>query len=755
MNNSNFDIDKYLLGDSESLKDYILLIRTNLIPYILIFLVITIAAINYAIWTEDIYKSTVTMKITIQPQSVLESPARNEVGGLIHDRLIANEIEVMNSYDTRERYAKALIDSFNNSKEKNLFKVLKSEDGKGINGHKSLQTITGMLGGIVSAEQINGIDIVEVSAVSPTPFETALIANTCAEQYKQINFEGNRTAIITIRMFLEKQSKEKLSELNNAEDALKSFQERGGIVALDAQSIALINQLAQLDALRDATKVDLMTSNAVLNQYKNEVMKQDPQLVEYLESQTSQAYIDVLQKQIAELQMNRDNRDFAIANKNPNIDVSSKVKDYDKKITELKEKLSAVIKDIKAGVFASSPDQIKDLTQKLIEEEFKNLSLTIKLKELQAITSKYEQNFNRIPQKSIKLAQYQRKWESLQRLYLLVEQKYQESIINELSQPGNVVIIGVGRIPDAPAIPYRIPFRILITLIGLIAGLGVAFGYVLIKDYFDNTVKTPEDLQKKNINFLAWVPHFKNIGKNGSSKQEYIVTDKQDSSPSEAFRALRARIQFSRIDVNSPKTILITSPAKQEGKTIVSVNLARSFVQSKKKTLLIDCDLRRPRIHSVMKAPRTPGLVEYLFNKVKLEKIIRSSSMNNLNYITTGTIPSNPAEILESSVMKNFLEEMKNRFEIVIIDSAPIIAVIDSEILARLADGTILVISADKTEMELMVDAVDLMKKDNVTFLGTVLNNFKYKKGHSYYFKYYYNYSSSDREKTKTYKVRS
>ncbi len=220
----------------------------------------------------------------------------------------------------------------NNSKEKNLFKVLKSEDGKGINGHKSLQTITELLEDIVSAEQINGIDIVEISAESPTPYEAALIANTCADQYKQINLEGNRNPITIIRMFLEKQSKEKLSELNNAEDALKSFQERGGIVALDAQSIALINQLAQLDALRDAAKVDLMTSNAVLIQYKNEVMKQDPQLVEYLESQTSQAYIDVLQKQIAELQMNRD---FAMANKNPNIDVSSKVKDYDKKITKL------------------------------------------------------------------------------------------------------------------------------------------------------------------------------------------------------------------------------------------------------------------------------------------------------------------------------------------------------------------------------------------------------------------------------------
>ncbi len=233
-----------------------------------------------------------------------------------------------------------------------------------------------------------------------------------------------------------------------------------------------------------------------------------------------------------------------------------------KKITELKEKLSAVISDIKAGAFASSPDQIKELTQKLIEEEINNNSLSIELKELQVIISKYEQNFNRLPKKSIELAQFQRKRESLQRLYLLVEQKYQEAVINELSQPENAVIIGHGRVPDEPSKPKRI----LIALIGIIVGLGAAFGYLLIKDYFDDTLKTPEDIQKKNITILGWVPHFKNIGKNGFPKHEFIVTEKPDSSSSEAFRALRARIQFSRADSNSLKTILITSPTEQEGK---------------------------------------------------------------------------------------------------------------------------------------------------------------------------------------------
>ena len=125
----------------------------------------------------------------------------------------------------------------------------------------------------------------------------------------------------------------------------------------------------------------------------------------------------------------------------------------------------------------------------------------------------------------------------------------------------------------------------------------------------------------------------------------------QDSPISESFRAIRARIMHSRIDSELPKIILVTSPAESEGKTFVSVNLAGSFAKSNKRTLIIDCDLRRPRIHNVMGVDKKPGLVDYLSNKAKLEEIIRKTRNNNLSYITSGTIPSNPAEILESKAL--------------------------------------------------------------------------------------------------------
>ena len=263
-------------------------------------------------------------------------------------------------------------------------------------------------------------------------------------------------------------------------------------------------------------------------------------------------------------------------------------------------------------------------------------------------------------------------------------------------------------------------------------------------------------LKRRKLNFLTWIPHYKSNDKEKNDNLGSIVLDETDSPVSESFRTIKTRIQHSWADSDLPKLILITSPAESEGKSFVAANLASSFAQSNKRTLLIDCDLRRPTIHIKMGVDKKPGLADYLSRKLKLDDIIRKTKTNNLSFITSGTIPSNPAEILESKAFINFLYEIRDFFDIIILDSPPIIAVVDSEILAKQVDGTILVISADKTENRLMKDAVDLLKRNKVAFLGTVLNNFKYKSGYGYYYKYNYNYSrSSDHNRGKRFKIKS
>jgi polysaccharide biosynthesis transport protein len=731
--------EKYLPQGIKSAHDYFLLIRNNLKIFIPVSILIIILSIIYAILAKNIYKSVTTIRIIQQNQSVLSNSPEVRDSELL-DRFIATEIGVISNYNTREKVAHALIDSFENIKNQDILHILKSKENEGVNGHKSVEQLANILKGTITAEQIPGTDAVDISAESTSPLEAALIANTAANEYQELNLESNREKFSNIRKFLEKQNQEKLAELQTAEDTLAKVQEKSGIISIDVQSQELLDQLSVLDGEKQQTKIELMTSNEVLKQYKFFLNKQDPQLVDYLENETSQAYITALQRQLADLQVNRD---LAVSVKSPNIDISNKIKEYDQRIEELKQKLNSSISGIKAEGFSGNPEQVRHLAQQLIEEEIKNSTLSVKYNQLDALTKQYEQNLKRLPKASTELSQFQRKRETLQQSFLEVNRKYQEAMINELSQSGNVFLISEGRIPDEPEKPNRK----LIILFGIILGPGLAFFYILIKDYFNNKVETPDDIEKNDINLLAWIPQLATKGKRSNGKNEFIVLYDLDSPISEAFKTIKTRIQLSTINPEPPKLILVTSPAEHEGKTFVSVNLAGSFAQSNKRTLLIDCDLRRPRIQTIMTVDKKPGLVDYLMQKATLQEIIRDIKPNNLSFITSGSIPSNPVEIIESKLIQDFFLEIRNLFDIIIVDSPPMIAVIDAEILSKLVDGTVLVVAAEKTETRLLMEAVELIKNNKAPFLGIVLNNFKKKGGYGYYYKYHYHYSNTSNQK--------
>ena len=269
-----------------------------------------------------------------------------------------------------------------------------------------------------------------------------------------------------------------------------------------------------------------------------------------------------------------------------------------------------------------------------------------------------------------------------------------------------------------------------------------ALGFVYVKSYFDKTIKSPEDIESKNINVLAWIPKIKEFS-DKYNESELVVAKHPDSIQSESFKTLRTRIQFSS-DAKDLKIILITSSAPGEGKSIVATNLATSFAQDHKKTVIIDCDLRKPRVHSIFGDEDSAGFLNYFFGKSSYESIIKKTEVRNLDYITGGSIPPNPSEIIGSPRMKAFILKLRNEYDIIIIDSPPIMAVSDAEILSRLSDGNILVVSADSTEVDWLEESVELLNHEKSIFLGVLLNKFNYKSGYHSYYKYYGHYSKQD-----------
>ena len=677
----------------------------------------------------DIFRTSTSLKLTKSGGSILESPLMPQISDYGNDRFIANEIEILKSNNIRERIAKILLDTLLKSDYKESFQLLLNDKFGEDKRPASITEIAGTLDDAVQIQQKRGLDIIDISVESQKPMEAALIANIYAREYLTYNLEINRNQLTFIRKFLSDQRIEKKEQLNDAEEILRLYQERGGIIALDQQAQMLIQQFAQFEAQKNAAQIELEASIEILKQYRDELSKQDPKLSDYLASATSETYIKALQDQIAELQIRKD---IAIAKSDPKTDFAGQLKDYDNKIKELQKKLNEKIKVLKAGIFASSPEEVKNLSQKIIESEIKTGSLKTTISELDKVVNNYRERFNRLPKTTIELASLQRNRESLQKLYTLVEEKYQEALINEQSQPGNVLIIDDARTPFVPSKPNRK----LIIIVGLLIGVGLAFAYVFLKNYFDNTIKTPEDLRKSNLNVLAWIPRVEELALKESNKFDFIILNQPDSVTSESFRALRTRIQFSRPDKESLKTIVITSPSPQEGKSFITLNLAGSFAQTEKKVLLVDCDLRKPRIHSMFDFMKEPGLINYLVGDNKLEEIIHKIDMKNLSIITSGTIPPNPSEMLDSKQMDEFLKLVREIFDYVIIDSPPILAVTDAEILAKKVDGAVLVISSEITEYQMMDRAVQLMQHDNTTLIGTVLNNFDSRGAYGSYYKY-------------------
>lgn len=212
----------------------------------------------------------------------------------------------------------------------------------------------------------------------------------------------------------------------------------------------------------------------------------------------------------------------------------------------------------------------------------------------------------------------------------------------------------------------------------------------------------------------------------------FIVENKPKSIAAENYRVLRTNIQYSSFDVEV-KTIVITSSEPGEGKSTTAGNLALSFAQAEKKTIIVDCDLRKPSLHKKFKISNINGLSDVLIGREKLEVAIHKHN-NKLDILASGKIPPNPSEMLGSKAMTRLIEVLKENYDVVILDTAPLQAVTDAQIISTKADGVILVVRAESTKKESVIQAKSLLEKVGANILGTVLNGVENSRKKYYYY---------------------
>jgi polysaccharide biosynthesis transport protein len=303
--------------------------------------------------------------------------------------------------------------------------------------------------------------------------------------------------------------------------------------------------------------------------------------------------------------------------------------------------------------------------------------------------------------------------------------------------------------------------------------LGVILGFAAIffLEYMDRSVKTPEELERittfaslgvipaaSSANSRVYgyatdghgksTPRLRAVDAAGGRGIDLIPHTDTRSPIAEAYRAFRTSLLLA--SANSPKVIVITSSFAREGKTTTSVNLATVLAQMGKPVLLIDADLRRPRLQKVFPAKLGGGLVNYLAANIPLDDIIQPTEVPNLSLVLSGPTPPNPSELLASERMKHLIEEVRARFAYVIFDSPPVLAVTDAVVLAARADGVVLCVHGGQTPRELVQRSSERLRQANVPVLGAILNNLDLNQYGYTYRKSYYDYYESDEEQEPT-----
>lgn len=302
----------------------------------------------------------------------------------------------------------------------------------------------------------------------------------------------------------------------------------------------------------------------------------------------------------------------------------------------------------------------------------------------------------------------------------------------------NVSVEDFADVPVMPIKPKKGVNIALAIIVGFFGGLGLAF----FAEYLDDTVRTLEDTKKlAEWPFLGGVPIIKTGGMRMSEIDKDLLTHLKPKDPaSESYRAIRTSIYFSSTEERPLRTMLMTSPGPQEGKTTTLCNLAIAIAQSQKSVLLVDADMRKPRLHEVFKKKNEIGLSDYLCGISKFESLIKETEIANISLVTGGTHPPNPSELLATHKMKSFIRTAKQRFDFILFDTPPIAVVTDAIVLSEMTDGLILVVESGKTSRRILPRILQILESAKTRVIGTILNKIstKDRNYHYYYYSHYY-----------------
>jgi len=448
----------------------------------------------------------------------------------------------------------------------------------------------------------------------------------------------------------------------------------------------------------------------------------------------------------------------------PDVNASTRVEKLRDRISALKEqrdallvtytpewpavkKLDVQIKGLEAEL-QKAPEEIVTSIQRKYEAAASRESLLRRSYEEQKATTTQQ------TRDQIDLMAITHNLETNKQYYNTLVQRQRELDISNGNGGNEVSIATPSRLPKAPVGPPRLRNIIVAFLLSLAGGIGLAF----LLDFLDDTVKSVEDVDRYiHLPALALIPSGRERSRlpgivgtpptpgPANTTALAMITDAR-SPITESYRHLRTSLLLSSAG-KPPKTILITSSQPAEGKTTTGINTAFMLAQTGAEVLMIDCDLRRPRLHAQFELPNAKGLTTWLSGEKNLDSLIQTCEKEpNLKVLTSGPVPPNPAELLGSEEMRKLLNTLSEQYAHIIIDSPPVISFTDASILSTMVDGVILVVHGGRSSRAVVRRAKQQLLDVGAHVFGVVLNNVKVETHDYYYSRYYSHYYQSDGE---------
>jgi len=557
-----------------------------------------------------------------------------------------------------------------------------------------------MVLGSLAVSPIANSRLVDLKFTSTDPQLAADMANAHAKAYIDQNLEYKFSASKVATDWLSERLGEQRKKVEESEAALQRYKEEHDAVAVEDRQNIVVQRLGDLNSAVTKAKTGRIEKEAQYNQLKS---IQGTPAVESFPAVVANDYIQKLKSELGDLQRQQAQLNEKYGDRHPEmIKIRSAVQSTQAK---LDLEVSKVVQSVQSE-YQAALAQERSLVGALDSQKGEALSLN---------------------RKGIEYSVLNREAESNRQVYEALLQRTKETGISGELKASNIRVVDTAEVPKWPILPRRQTDMTTAALSGLVLAIGLVFLF----EYFDNRIKSPQELRAHlGLSFLGMVPAIDGSGPS-------LVSGAVPPHFAEAIRNVRTNVLFSSAD-EGVRTIVVTSAGPGEGKSLFSANLSVSLAQAGQRVLHVDADMRRPRVHEIFEFSQEPGLSNLLVGDCKPSEAVRKvTGVPGLAVLPAGMIPPNPAELLGSKRFDEYFATLSEHFDYVVIDSPPVLAVADASILANTASGVVFVVGADQTSRHAARAAIDQLHAVQAHLIGAVLNRVDLEHNPYYYSTYY------------------